>query len=378
MNKQYKKLVAVCVAALPLTFSSLDTAVAFNTYFDEVAEDIILPNVYIAENSVENTQDNTSVRSLTTSDIMDIIKKYNLINHPDNSAQIMLEKLQIKYKDGLPIFATTKTGSSRIYKYTKDNYSISSIDMYTEYGVLDRDGYDTLVHIKFNGNKDNTNILVDILSRIFMNTNELAEVLHNIGGNNELNKTFTFENSSVDIVKGMKNGRGIQSVELRVYENKNIHDGKILDTVRLQELEQLGSPLSFEEMKNYSKDNSKIFTNSENIDKNILDNILIERAWTNILDITTGKETEDFDIYYIEKSNHYASDLDNYDVVLHIDNYDRFRIGRNNYMCISSTLSKEYLANKAFKIFDGRDDLIYRDDFNTENFKIFSISEYEK
>ena len=378
MGKQYKKLAAVCIATLPLTFSSLDTAIAFNGYFDEIIDSIEIPCVYIEELGIENDQDGTSVRALTTSDIMDIIKKYKLINHPDYSAQIMLERLQIDYKDGLPVYATTKVGDSRIYKYSRNNYSISSIDMYTEYGVTDVDGYDTVVHLKFNGNKDTTDILSNVLNRVLLNTDELAQVLHSIGGNTELFKTFTFKDCRVDISKGIESGRGIQSVDLSVYENKNVHNGKILDTVRLQEIEHLSSQQAFNEMKNCNKENSNIFTKALDMDKNNLSKIKIERAWTNILNIESGVETDDFDVYYLEKSDHYEDSNGAYTVSVHLDNYDRFKVCREYFMNVSSTSSKEYLSDKAFRIFEGRDDLVYSDKFNTDGFKLFSISKYSK
>lgn len=384
MNKQYYKVLATLLIAAPLVINSVDTAMAIGfTGSGQIIPPVRteLPKIYINNDRLVNEQDGTDVRVLTTTNIVEILKKYDLINHPEPSAQIILEKLYINYENGLPVKATSQVGESRIYKLSEKNTGISSIELYTEYGNTDKDGYDSMTYIKFIGDRDESSIFMDVLNKVFLDTYEITGVMHEISKYTEAESELTFNNCIVGIKKGMRSSSGIQSVELKVYENKGVHNGKILDTVRVSELEQLCDQKSFEEIKNYSEGKLEILNQTVNLDKNEdfsknneITSIIYERAWTHAIDDKTKEESKEFNRYYMEKEISY----NDWSITTHIDDYDRFNIGRKYFVIISGIETKPFLENKAKEIFGNMDEAVYNYDYTTENFKSFCISEYNE
>lgn len=380
MNKHYIKIVATLALATPLIIGNIDTAVATNNEQIIIPAESEIPKIYINNDRKDNEQDGTDVRVLTTSDIANILKKYDMINHPDRDAQILLEKMYIYYEDGLPVKATSAVGESRVYRFNDENIEVSNLDIYTEYGNTTKDGYDSMTYVKFIGDEYDSYILMDVIESMFLDTYEITDIMRIVNSDTDEEIELTFDHCIVDIKKGIRNLSGIQSVELRVYENKGVHDGKILNTVRLSELEHLVSQESFKEIKNYGEGKAEILNKVSNFDSNKdftkdneITSVKYERAWTHVLDTETMKEQDDFDVYYVEKT---ISCKDNWNITLHVDNYDRFNMDREYFISVSGTETKPFLEEKAESLL-GSIEKVYNSDYTTENFKSLTISKYE-
>lgn len=331
MNKQNIPLIvtasALMLIASAISIRSLNVA---NTSLDK--NDTITTKSDI----VEKLECNQDIYNLNTQEISRIIRKYRLNNTGMPEAQINLERIKLNYRDGQLVSADSSLPGTITYKYTDDNYGVGKVKLSTVYGyeLTGDDRYDTLVKIEFNGRRYDNKLLDDVLYSIFKDKDISEKIKDNGTGILKVGDALV---NIEDNTYGIKSGVG--NLKILVFSNSGVQSGKFLDASRLEEVEQLLNPETFKKEKNYDekmmgKTLNLLSSNNDNscISKNGITGIDITRAYVSEFDRTENKELDNDMEYYVEKKYRY----NNKEIVLHIDNYDRYNINREYYIDVMS------------------------------------------
>lgn len=279
---------------------------------------------------------NKDIFVLSTGDISRLIRKYKLNNTGIYEAQINLEKIVLNYRDGQLVSADSSLPKAMQYKSNDMNCGIGSVGLSAVYGteLTGTKDYDTLVKIEFNGRRQYNEFMNDVLDTIFGDKEISNKILEY--GTGELNV-----GSAVVKIEDNTYGSGnsVGNLKISVYSNSGVQLEKNLDASRLMELEQLTNPSAFKELKNYNeKVMGKVLNISdfdkieENALKDGITSVVYERAYTLEFDRALNKELDKDMEYYIEKRYKYPDK----EIVLHIDDYDRFNCKRKYYIDVMS------------------------------------------
>ena len=310
------------------------------------------------------------VKPFNTDDYIQLIENYDLNNYGVAQSQVIYSNIRLKYYKGQVVSASTETNKAEIYKDTLMNDNISSFDMYTEYKDFGN-GYDTCHYIEFTGRPKKDDILEDALTYIF-DSNTVSDIIRHIKlGDSSIkyNNALVVFNSE----HGFKYDR-FGKYEIRIYVNSGILSDSGIDTVKLSETEPIMNYNAFLENKNWysqnSNDISKIFGLEKSDNVADIDNVTYKYSYVREFDRDNNIEKNNFLRYNLEKD---IETIDGVKITFHIDEYDRYNVGRLGYIMLSGTIDKEILETYKNQYFPSID-MKYRSNYSTENFKSFSKS----
>lgn len=323
------------------------------------------------ETDIENKVPSVvEVKPFNTDDYIQLIENYDLNNYGVSQSQVIYSNIRLKYDKGQVLSASTETNKAEIYKDTLLNDNISSFDMHTEYKDFGN-GCDTCHYIEFTGKPEKDDILEDALTYIF-DSNTVSDVIRHIKlGDNSIE----YQNALVKFNSehGFKYDR-FGKYEIKIYVNSGILNDSGIDTVKLSETEPIMNDKAFLENKNWysqnSNDISKIFGLEKSNDVAYIDSITYKYSYVREFDRDNNIEKDNFLRYNIEKD---IETDDNVKITFHIDEYDRYNVGRLGYIMLSGTVDKEVLETYKDKHFPSID-MKYRSNYSTEKFKSFSKS----
>ena len=310
------------------------------------------------------------VKSFNTDDYIQLIENYDLNNYGVAQSQVIYSNIRLKYDKGQVVSASTETNKAEIYKDTIMNDNISSFDMYTEYKDFGN-GYDTCHYIEFTGKPEKDDILEDALTYIFDNETVSDIIRHiRIG-----DKSIEYENAFIEF----NSEHGFQydrfgKYEIRIYVNSGILSDSGIDTVKISETEPIMNDNAFLENKNWysqnSNDISKIFGLEKSDNVADIDSITYKYSYVREFDRDNNIEKNNFLRYNLEKD---IETIGGVKITFHIDEYDRYNVGRLGYIMLSGTIDKKVLETYKNQYFPSID-MKYRSNYSTENFKSFSKS----
>lgn len=310
------------------------------------------------------------VKSFNTNDYIELIENYDLNNYGIAQSQVIYSNIKLDYCDGTIVSASTETNKSEIYKDTLLNDNISSFDMYTEYKDFEN-GYDTCHYIEFTGKPKKGDIVEDALTYIF-DSNTVSDIIRHIklGDNSIKYNDALVEFNSEHSFKYDRFGK----YEIKIYVNSGILNDSYIDAVKLLEIEPIMNDNAFLENKNWysqnSNDISKIFGLEKSDNVADIDSVTYKYSYVREFDRDNNIEKDNFLGYNIEKD---IETTDGVKITFHIDEYDRYNVGRLGYIMLSGTIDKEVLETYKNKYFHSID-MKYRSNYSTENFKSFSKS----
>lgn len=360
-------LVAAMLALAGIASATSDTALNKGPVEPVKKEEGIVLSTINSDN--EEKQDFV----LNSSEIIELVKRYDLNNYGDSSSQVIIERVQFD-SDG----ATNKTSRGNVYKRTAENVGISSIDMFTEYCM--KDGYDTHVYVDFVGQAKENNFTSDVVASIIEEDAVEKDVVGRIL--NEESFTYNIQLGNYGAQLRCQNRGGVNGYKLVVESNSGVLVGNRFRASRLSEVEQLIKPEALKEVENYTALSSELAEKLLDLKTNLVGSngewiadTTVERAWVRDFDKEKNLELNEFKRYYVEKE-YGIQDRDNnkYKIVMHLDDYDRYGIERKAWVGSLGTASKEVLASALESLsVDVENECIYRNDYE-KNFKSFILT----
>ena len=339
-----------------------------------VLASLIVGNIAFGD-TIETTKESikplsVEVKPFNTDDYIQLIENYDLNNYGVAQSQVIYSNIKLNYYNGKVISVSTETNKAEIYKDTLLNDNISSFDMYTEYKDFGN-GYDTCHYIEFTGKPKRDDILGDALTYIF-DSNKVSDIIRHIKLGDNI---IEYANALVEF----NSEHGFQydrfgKYEIKIYVNSGILSDSGIDTVKLSETEPIMNDKAFLENKNWysqnSNDISKIFGLEKSDNVADIDSVTYKYSYVREFDRDNNIEKYNFLRYNIEKD---IETTDGVKITFHIDEYDRYNVGRLGYIMLSGTVDKEVLEAYKEKYFTNID-MNYRSNYSTENFKSFSKS----
>ena len=330
-------------------------------------DNIVISNVSTKTDAVDKQE-----FILNSSEIMKLVQKYDLNNYGTSEAQVVVERLQFNSNG-----ATNKTSRGNIYKRTSTNFGISSVDMYTDYTM--KDGYDTHVYVDFVGDVKDNDFTHDVVASIIEEDAVAKDVVNRIL--NEESFTYNIQLGAYGAQLRCKHRGGSHGYRLEVESNSGVLVENKFRASKLAEVEQLLNPEAIKEVENYTAVNPELAEKLLDLEVNLnghngerLTDTVVERAWVRDFDREKNEELNEFKRYYVEKEyNLTDNDNNKYKIVMHVDDFDRYNIGRKAWVGSLGTSSKEVLASALESLSVDLNDCVFRDDYG-KNFKSFILT----
>lgn len=287
-----------------------------------------------------NIFNDVEVKILSSVDIINIYKKYNLGNSMGID-QTINEVVRIE-RDADSNIVGVYIGDGKaqgIYKDTFNNRGISTLKIETVYLGLEDNNWDSLTKVRLNTIGKNTDIFRDVLG-------DISDIV--LSG--EVGDSIYFKNGKVRIILNDIAGEK-RALSIEIYSNnfKGLNTKEI--TYKLMELEPLIAD-------NTLNEDLATWVQGESSEEEI------SRSWVHKLD-TEGEEGEDYEVYFVRKE-YKLGEQGEYSLIFHDDRYDRFSLKRDYFICLGTYEDIDKLEEKWRGLFGEREgNLAERNGFNS-------------
>lgn len=304
-----------------------------------------------AQNVIVVMGNTLNANPITSSDIADMCKTFELTNYGTPDSEIIVESLAVIYDRFENVTkCSNMTSKGRAQLESKSTDCVNRLEVYTEYGKNER-GYDTVTHMDFKGSIQNYALIKPYIVKVA--NKSVFEYIVGSGNETQPNggcRDLQFDNGEIKITKVSGGYDGSIGMNIDIYYNLDILKESNIDTVRLAQYEPLINNTTFEELENYAK--VSIIKDKEVLALEFND-WYAQKYKTDVIKITRDwvKDNEDTGKYYIynaEKKYYFYDDTENYTLAYVLDVYNKFNTDREKAIKIGSNNAdacKELMKN---------------------------------